>query len=271
MVAEKQREEVEKYQETMDRASEARDRLSEKRRDKGGPYGPLETLSDLYVDKDLRELLMAGGLEPVDISEVLAYACETTLEISHPREDVFFAIEGITSRHYDGDLMIKDMAINHSSVMRNVDASAFNLGHLVPNALGVISRLHPLHMTVLPTPGSTGGCMKVAITLWGRTASASASPLTGFVGRMNLPFAPGCPGLEGPPRDPERGETENQRLLRERNEWRDKYLARNQGRQSVWIDGWEACLRAGQGQQRRSLRDRMMEKVFGTALPEEGE
>ncbi len=73
---------------------------------------------------------------------------------------------------------------------------------------------------------------------------------------------------EQDPRDPERGETQLQRVTRERDEWRDKFFA-------------GGCLRKGWDARRRcyermsepgdALRDAIFHRIFGTASVEEGE
>lgn len=264
------------------------------------PYGPIEPLSDPKLDKKLRALL-EEQLVPVDIDVNIPTDAETWIEIFPPGNVGFYSIEGITSRHHPNEFKIKRAEINNHVVLRDVDACIYNLGHLVPYALGVISPLIPLillvqpheHLAVIPP---------LSMTLWGKT-----HPGTLDVGLGQSPPYPKalaysyrtqgdpCPTHDPPPteqlpprhvlvetlnrvckevahheeRDPERGETKLERKTRECDEWRDKYLARSEDRQGRWLDGWEACLRAGQGQQRRSLRDRMMAEVFGTAMPEE--
>ncbi len=130
-------------------------------------YGPIETLSDPETDKKLRELLETGGLVPIDI-EVTSFQRDrpTILEITPPGGNVFYRIEGITSRHRHGEFMIQHAEIGDRVVLRNVDVCIYNLGHLVPNALDVIHAGVPLRLTVQPNI-ELAVIPTLSMTLWG--------------------------------------------------------------------------------------------------------
>ena len=136
-------------------------------------YGPVEPLEDPDAAAKLATLLQEGGLCPLDIDIQLFSSEPTSIEVWHPEGP--YAIMGLTSRHTkEDDVKIIRAEILDFVVLRDVAASAFNLGHLVPNDLGVITRTSaPLLLTVeceakpvLP---------QLAITLWGKIYDPIAS------------------------------------------------------------------------------------------------
>jgi hypothetical protein len=70
-------------------------------------------------------------------------------------------------------------------------------------------------------------------------------------------------------RDPERGETEVERLTRERDQWRDAALVAQRVSREAFQRGFH--LRHGWDSTGDRRRDANLRAVFGTAFPEEGE
>ena len=74
-------------------------------------------------------------------------------------------------------------------------------------------------------------------------------------------------------RDPERGETEVERLRRERDEWRAKYLKAEELRRELLGRPFEVMTTPASlwDIRNRNDRDKQLRAVFGTGYPEEGE
>ncbi len=109
-------------------------------------YGPVQPLSDPEERARLDGLLKKGGLVPVNASVFTHTRVPTTVEVRPPTTD-WYSVEGLTSGHPTGEIMIQWIEIDCRIVMRDVDLGAFNLGHLVPIPLGVFSRSDPLLIT----------------------------------------------------------------------------------------------------------------------------
>lgn len=135
-------------------------------------YGPVEPLQDPKRAAALAKLLKKGGLHPIDCS--VPISGHITLEVSPPSG--FFAIKGITSRNTQSDgIHIIRAVINDYSVLEDVDAASFNLGHLIPSDLGVIGKGHPLVLNMsLRDLRSTSP--DLALTLWGHRAPSYYTP-----------------------------------------------------------------------------------------------
>lgn len=134
-------------------------------------YGPELPLEDDDRDRGLRDLLQSGGLVPLDVTDVLGTQTEP-VEFNHYYPDCFFAILGITSRNARDEVMIERLIVGDYDVIRDTDAAAFNLGHLVPIDGGVVNATMPMRLIVRGVRPD-GFLPSLALTFWGRTLSTT--------------------------------------------------------------------------------------------------
>ena len=132
-------------------------------------YGPVAPLSDPEEHAKLVELLRGGGLVPVDVDVWLHTRTETKLVVTPPADD-WYSIEGITSTMQPGSIRLRRIELQDRRVLDDIDAGAFNLGHLVPMALGCFSRTHPL--TIVSEVVASDGMPELRLTLWCRVSAS---------------------------------------------------------------------------------------------------
>ena len=136
-------------------------------------YGPVAPLSDPVEHAQLVELLRGGGLVPVDASFWPFTHTEIRLEVSPPTDDWYF-IEGITSTMQPGLIRLRQIQLQERTVLHDIDAGSFNLGHLVPIALGCFSRTHPL--TIVSEVVVSEEMPELRLTLWCRVSAGWVAP-----------------------------------------------------------------------------------------------
>lgn len=142
-------------------------------------YGPIEPLAHPEAQQKLVGLLREGGLEPLDVEiEMHCGGVNITIEVVPPAG--WFSIEGLTSRNVTGDLVrIERVERQNQIVLRDVSAAAYNLGHLIPYAMGYISREQPL-LIEISLDGSPAILPSVRLTFWGRSHPIGFSPPSTF-------------------------------------------------------------------------------------------
>jgi len=87
--------------------------------------GPAQPLPDSDQDRELRELLEAGGLRPIDINVLPHSIDQVRLEITPPNSQYFF-IHAISSRCMENCFHVDRVEIGDRVVLRDFDPAIYN-------------------------------------------------------------------------------------------------------------------------------------------------